>query len=319
MPSSAVLPKPTQRARRETLIGVAAMTASMLCFNVGDTLFKMMGATTPVGEMLFVRGVFASLMVVAVCAYTGVLAMIPRLFTPLIGVRVAMEAACSVLFFVGLMHLAFADAAAIGQFTPLMVMAGAALFLGEAVGWRRWSSAAVGLLGVLLIIKPGTGAFQPMAVVILASMMCVAARDLVTRLVPRDLPTSLLTAGSAVAGMLIGLVMLPFERAWVAMSLGDVLIMAVCAATVLGGYAFIIIAMRHGPTSVTSPFRYSYMLFATLSSLLIFRERPDIWSWFGIALITGSGLYMLHRERMVAQRDTASNPKLDPKPEAAAP
>ncbi len=286
----------------EVLLGIAAMTASMLCFNVGDTIFKLMGTTMPVGEMLFIRGIFASLMVLAVCAYTGVLPMMPRLFTPLIGMRVALEALCSVLFFVGLMNIAYADAAAIGQFTPLMVMAGAALFLGEAVGWRRWSSAAVGFAGVLLIIKPGTGAFQPMALVLLASMACVAARDLITRLVPKDLPTSLLTAGSAVAGMLIGLVMAPFERAWIVPSAVDIVVMAVAAATVLGGYVFIIMAMRNGPTAVTSPFRYTYMLFATLSSLIIFQERPDTLSWLGIALIIGSGLYMLHRERVVSRR-----------------
>ncbi len=286
----------------ESLIGIAAMTASMACFNAGDTIFKLMGSTMPVGEMLFIRGIAASLAMLAFCAYTRVLHMTPRLLTPLVGVRVAMESICSVLFFVGLMRLDFADAAAIGQFTPLMVMAGAAVCLGEAVGWRRWSSAGIGLIGVLLIIKPGTGAFQPMALVVLASMACVAARDLVTRLVPRDLPTSLLTAASAVAGMAIGLVMVPFESAWLMPSLMQVVIMTICAATVLGGYVFIIIAMRHGPTAVTSPFRYSYMLFAVLSSLIVFRERPDLWSWCGIGLITASGLYMLHRERVVARR-----------------
>jgi drug/metabolite transporter (DMT)-like permease len=286
----------------DTLIGIAAMTASMLCFNIGDTVFKLMGAAMPVGEMLFIRGIFASLIMFAVCAHAGVLSQVPRLFTAKIAIRVIMEALCSVLFFVGLMSLAFADAAAIGQFTPLMVMAGAALFLGEAVGWRRWMSAAVGFVGVLLIIKPGTGAFQPMALVILGSMVCVAARDLVTRLVPKDLPTSLLTASSAVAGMAVGLAMAPFERAWISPSASDVAIMAACAATVLGGYAFIIIAVRHGPTAVTSPFRYTYMLFATLSSLIIFHERPDAWSWIGIALIIGSGLYMLHRERVVGRK-----------------
>ncbi len=298
-------PSHKRPATSDALIGIGAMTVAMLCFNVGDTIFKLLGSEIPVGEMLFVRGIWATLMVGVVCAYTNVLPMTPRLLTPLIGVRVAMEALCSVLFFVGLMHLNYADTAAIGQFTPLIVMAGAALFLGEVVGWRRWTSAAVGFIGVLMIIKPGTGAFQPMALVVLASMVCVAARDLVTRLVPRDIPTSLLTAASAVAGMLIGLAMAPFERSWVALSFRDVMIMAVCAATVLGGYVFIIIAMRHGPTAVTSPFRYTYMLFATLSSLIIFRERPDMWSWTGIALIIGSGLYMLHRERAVGRTTAA--------------
>lgn len=293
-------------ASKSVVIGVGAMVAAMMCFNTGDTVFKVMGSGMPVGEMLFIRGIFATVAMLGFCAYVGVLTEARRLLTPLIGLRVSMEALCSVLFFVGLMHLNYADAVAIGQFTPLMVMAGAALFLGEPVGWRRWTAAGFGFLGVLLIIKPGTSAFQPMAVIILLSVVSVAARDLATRLVPKTTPTSLLTAASALSGMVVGLAMAPFERAWHWPSLSEVLVLAFCAGTVLGGYIFIIIAMRIGPTAVTAPFRYTSMLFATFSSLVIFRERPDAWSWFGIALIIGAGLYMLHRERVVLQRGRAA-------------
>jgi drug/metabolite transporter (DMT)-like permease len=134
--------------------------------------------------------------------------------------------------------------------------------------------------------------------VMLASMLAVAIRDLITRRLPKDLPTVLLTASSAIGVLLVGPLMMPFEQ-WQVPSPTEYLVLFVCAATVLVGYVFIIIAMRHGATGVVSPFRYASMVFAVLSSVLIFNESPDRLSWFGIALIVGSGLYMVHRERAV--------------------
>jgi drug/metabolite transporter (DMT)-like permease len=280
------------------LRGILAMVASMFFFNIGDTLFKVMGVTLPIGEMLLIRGVFATIIVLAAAWWMDELKLIRRVLTPIMVVRTLAEVACSVLFFVGLLRLSFSDAAAIGQFTPLLVMAGAALFLNEPVGWRRWSAAAVGFLGVLLVVKPGTSAFQPAALILFASMVCVAIRDLITRRLPSDVPTVLITLSSAVGGFLVGPLMAPFEE-WRAVTGYEVALIAVCAVTVLLGYAFIILGMRWGDTAVVSPFRYAYMVFALLSSLLIFKERPDVASWFGIALVVGSGLYMVQREHAV--------------------
>jgi S-adenosylmethionine uptake transporter len=144
----------------DTLRGILAMIASMFAFNIGDTLMKVAGTTMPIGEMLFLRGLVSSALIVAYAAAIGAFAETRKVLTWPVFWRTAADSACSVLFFFGLVRISFADASAIGQFIPLMVMAGAAIFLGEAVGWRRWSAAAVGLLGVLMIIKPGTGAFR---------------------------------------------------------------------------------------------------------------------------------------------------------------
>jgi drug/metabolite transporter (DMT)-like permease len=282
----------------DTVRGILAMIAAMFMFNIGDTLFKLMGAALPIGEMLFLRGVFATVIVTVAAWQMGVLPQWRRLLTWPIFVRAVCEMACSLLFFVALMRMNFSDAAAIGQFTPLAIMAGAAVFLRESVGWRRWTAAAVGLLGVLLIIKPGTSAFQPMALVMLVSMAFVAARDLITRRLPKDVPTVLLTLTSVVSGLVLGAFMQPFE-VWQAVSVGQIGLLVLCAVSVLFGYGLVIVGMRFGETGVVSPFRYAYMLFALLSSLIIFHERPDAWSWAGIGLVVSAGLYMVHRERVV--------------------
>ncbi len=285
----------------DNLRGILAMTASMLMFNVGDTLFKVMGSTLPVGEMLFVRGIFASLMVLIAAYCMRALGHWRQILSLPMAFRVVCEMACSVLFFMALMRMNFSDAAAIGQFTPLAVMAGAAVFLGETVGWRRWSAAGVGFLGVLLIIKPGTAAFQPIALLMLMSMAFVAGRDLITRRLPKHVPTVLITLTSAVSGLVLGALMQPFED-WRMVSHGEIGMLALCALSVLFGYGLVIIGMRFGETGVVSPFRYSYMLFAMFSSLFIFREWPDALSWLGIGLVIGAGLYMVHRERVVGSR-----------------
>jgi drug/metabolite transporter (DMT)-like permease len=283
------------------LTGIAAMTAAMFAFNLGDTLIKVTGASMPVGEMLLIRGLFSSALIVSYAAWTGAFSQWRSIASWPVVLRTVADSACSVLFFLGLLQVSFADASAIGQFLPLMVMAGAALFLDEPVGWRRWSAAGVGLVGVLMIVKPGTTAFQPGALPIILSMVCVATRDLITRRMPASVPTVLLAVVAAVAVTVVGAVMAVFES-WSPPRIGEVGALAVCGASVLAGYIFIIIASRTGDTALVAPFRYAYIAFAMVSSLFVFGEQPDPLSWLGIALIVGSGFYMLHRERIAAKR-----------------
>lgn len=276
---------------------IAAMTASMLFFAIGDALMKVAGSTLPVGEMIFVRGLFATLLILAIARFTGVLGRWRELATPLVLWRTFAEIVSTVLFFLALVSLSLADAAAIGQFCPIAIMAGAAIFLGEPVGWRRWTAAAVGLVGVLLVVKPGTSAFQLPAIVMLVSMLFVAARDLITRRLPAETPTVLITASAIVGVTVTGLLMAPFEARWHWPSPSEVALLAFCAATVMAGFLTVIAAMRIGDIGVVSPFRYAYMLFAAALSLAVFGEVPDAWSLAGILLIVGAGLYTFHRER----------------------
>jgi drug/metabolite transporter (DMT)-like permease len=115
----------------------------------------------------------------------------------------------------------------------------------------------------------------------------------------------MITVIAAVSVTLLGAIMAPFET-WHMPSRGEFALLAICGLTVLMGYVFIIIASRSGDAAACAPFRYAYIVFALLSSLLVFHESSDTSSWIGIALIVGSGLYMLHRERVVGTRPAAS-------------
>src|SRR5690606_29665684 len=157
--------------------------------------------------------------------------------------------------FLSLQRLPFAEVSAISQFAPLAITAGAAIFLAESVGWRRWSALAVGLIGVLIIIRPGAAAFNWSSVFVLASVLCIATRDLITRSIGLALPALMLTSFSAVSVTIGGLVLMPFED-WLFPPLGLLMLLAVAGVTVFAANYWTVVAIRTGDMAIVSPFRY---------------------------------------------------------------
>jgi drug/metabolite transporter (DMT)-like permease len=249
---------------------------------------------------MFVRGLFASALIVTVASAVGALRHPTAALSRLMVWRTAAEVGATVFFFSALVRLPFADVNAVAQFTPLAVTAGAALFFGEPVGWRRWLAAIAGLIGVLIIIRPGTSAFDWAAVFVLGSVFFVTMRDLITRRMGHAVPALFITAMSAISVTVSGLLLLPFE-AWRLPSPGHVLLLAGAAVTLLGGYYWIVIAMRTGEIAVVAPFRYAATMFAVLSGWIVFGELPDAMTTLGILIVLAAGLYTFHRERVRMQ------------------
>lgn len=284
--------------------GIAAMLASMACFTANDTCIKLASGSLPLGEIIFLRNGFAALVVLAVGLFQGSLSLPGNAPARLLSWRLVGEVLATLLFLAALVRMAIADAIAIGQFTPLVITAAGAVFLGERVGWRRWLAALVGLAGVLLIIRPGTSAFSWPALLALASLPFVVLRDLVTRQIVGTVSTSVLTLMSAVAVMASGLLLAPFET-WVWPDARSLALMVTAGVFLSLGYALIIVAMRSGEIAVVSPFRYSVILSALLAGILVWGELPDALSQLGIVIVTLAGLYTLYRERAVQVRDAA--------------
>jgi drug/metabolite transporter (DMT)-like permease len=186
---------------------------------------------------------------------------------------------------------------AILQASPLVVMAGAALFLHEPVGWRRWSAASVGFLGVLVVLQPWNDGVAPGALLAVLAMICLSSRDLLNRQAPRALPTVVLAAHGLASILVVGLVwslagpgrILPPEPPWL-------LIIAIVVFGT-GAYFAITASVRAAPVSVVAPFRYTRLLFLAALGILFLDEKPTWPLAFGAALIIGSGLYVLARER----------------------
>lgn len=293
-------------ARSDNLNGILAMLAAMGSLIVNDGFLKLAAAELPTGEAIFLRGLFATLLCLGVVWRTLGLGAL-RLAGPWVQLRAGADVACTLLYLNALVHMPFADATAILQFTPLAVTAGAALFLGARVGWRRWLAAATGLVGVLVIVRPAGSGFNAYALFALAAIGFVATRDLLTRRVDGGVPTMVVAAASSAAVMLGALGLAPFEP-WSLPSGYAFAMLLIAGMGLVGGNYWIVVAMRTGEIAVVAPFRYSIILWAILAGLVVWGEVPDPASWVGIAIISSAGLYTVVREGRLA-RSAATSPR----------
>jgi drug/metabolite transporter (DMT)-like permease len=285
---------------RANVSGIAAMLLSCIFFVVGDCMIKVVGANLPLGEMLIIRGALSAPFVIAAAAYAGKLEGFGELLTnPMLWLRTVLEIATVMLFLIGILNMPYAAAVSVQQSNPLVMMAAAALLLGERVGWRRWLAAVVGFIGVLIIIRPGTPAFGWPAFVMIGSVVAMVLRDLVTRRLGPGIASLQLTVVAVISVGLSGLLLLPFEQ-WVAPSTESLALLAVAAIGSMGGIHWMIKAVRTGDVSVVIPFRYSLIPFGVIAGIVGFAEWPDLVALAGMAIVIGAGLYALHRERAAA-------------------
>ena len=244
------------------------------------------------------RGTFASLLLLAACFLYSALTWPPgTLGAPAFWLRLAGELGATVTFVTSLMHMRFADISGIQQFQPLALTAASAVFLAEPVGWRRWLAAFAGLAGVLMIVRPGGGTFEPFALLAGACVLLVVLRDLGTRLVPAGTPALFLSLTSALIVAIFGYVM-RWGETWVTPLPLEWLGLAATAAMIFAGYIFVTIALRIGELSVVSPFRYASVICAVGLQIAIWGIAPDAWALIGIAIVVGAGLYTFHREQV---------------------
>ena len=289
-------PESATHTRASNTTGIVAMLASMAAFTANDTCVKLIGERLPLGELIVLRNSTATLYILAFAALFGGLSIPHNPPKALLTWRMLAEAASTLLFLSALLAMPIADATAIMQVLPLAITAAAAIYLKEPVGWRRWLAALAGLIGVLLIAKPGTSAFNPAAILLLAAVALVVVRDLATRQISGAVPTAMLTLMSAAAVAPAGFLLLPFET-WIWPGSREIWLLLACGAFLTLAYALIIVAMRAGDVAVISPFRYAVILFAIVSGWLVWGEVPDGVQLLGIAIVTLAGLYTFHRER----------------------
>ena len=273
------------------------MVLAMAAFACEDALLKGLSGTIPTGQLLAVIG-FAGMVVFALWIAIGPEGLrLRNLLRPPVMLRNLCEGICAITFVTALATGDLSIASAILQAQPLLMTLGAALFLGEQVGWRRWLSIAAGFAGVLLIVKPGTAAFEFSSVLAIIAVITLAVRDLVTRRLPPEVGSGLLSAGAFGSMGIAGLVLLLIGgQQAVAPTTGQGALMAATLCFGLLGYITMVIATRIAEIAVIAPFRYSRLLFAMLLAVTVFGERPDALTLLGAALIAGAGIYAMWRE-----------------------
>lgn len=291
-------PAETRSVGERPFLAIGLVLLAVALFSAMDALSKTLAATYDPIEVVWGRYLVILLMLLP-----GVLRAPSRLLRtvhPLLqGLRGLAILGSALFFIAGLAQLPMADATAIAFISPLLVTALSIPFLGERVGPRRWSAVAAGFIGVLVVIRPGSGAVDRAAVLPLLSAACWAVSLVITRRMRSDdAPLTTLfystTTGFLASSLALPLVWRPIDlKAWV--------MMALMGALSAGGQYLLIRALIRSAASLLAPFTYSQMLWSTLLGFFIFGNVPALWTWLGAAIIIASGIYTAHRERL-AQR-----------------
>ena len=292
--------------------GSLFMAVAMASFTMNDAITKEMSSEMNFGQVMLVRGVFAMLLMAALFFRRSKVRSLSLAMAKPVALRVAAEVAGTIAFLTAIVHLPLANTAAIFQALPLAVTLGAALFLREPVGWRRWLAISAGFIGVLVIIRPGLVGFSQFSLYALLAVVFFAVRDLATRRIPAQVPSLFVTFVTTVAVTVTGgLILFPLGG-WTPLSTKGVSLLALAAVLVLVGYQCVIIALRRGDISAIAPFRYTALLWAILLGYLVFGDVPDAMMATGAAIIVLSGLYTFHRERKLARFVAASASAVPP-------
>ncbi|KPF43872.1 DMT family transporter [Rhizobium sp. AAP43] len=289
--------------------GAMLMAVSMAGFTFNDALTKSVTGDLTIGQIMFIRGAFTTALVYVVARKLGALDHIRNIVQPLILCRIAFETIAAISFLMALGQVPLANVSAILQSLPLAVTLGAALFLGEPVGWRRWGAIIVGFLGVMIIIQPGPEGFTVASVYVIFSVITAAGRDLVTRRIDRTVSSLTVTLFTAASISMAGLLITPLFGGWQPVSAWTLGKLVIASVFLFAGYQAVIMAMRVGEISFIAPFRYTSLLWAVALGMLFFEEVPDIWMVIGATVVIGSGLYTFYREN---KRKAALASKIDP-------
>ena len=289
--------------------GIAAMSLAMASFVANDALVKYVSQSLPAAQLIFIRAVFATLLLLVVARALGALtaAGVRMMGQRRVVLRAGLDALGTFTYLTSLFHLPIGNATAINMATPLMITLMAVLVFKERVGLARWIAVATGFAGVLLIVQPSAAGFNAFALLCLVGTFFHAARDLTTRAIDTAVPSILITLATALAVLaLAGL--LTATQGWQAPTARQLALLAAASVFLSAGYFLIITGMRTGNISVIAPFRYTGLLFALALGWLVWGDVPNALAWAGIALLMGAGLYVLHGERRAsAGLDAASD------------
>ncbi|MEO1092283.1 MAG: DMT family transporter [Pseudomonadota bacterium] len=287
------------------LEAAALMVVATACFVGMSSTVKVLAAEFDTAQIVWGRYATHFLLVLALLAASGRLAEVRTTARP--GVQLARSLlifAATVLTFIPLRYLQLAEVASIMFLTPMIVTGLAALVLGERVGPRRWAAVGVGLLGALVIVRPGLGAFHWAASVAVLAAFAYACYQILTRVVGDKAPPVVSLFYASFVGTAVSSAVVPFD--WVAPDLAGWARLALAGLFAAGGHLAMTAALVRAQASFVTAFSYLQLLWATLVGFALFGDLPDGWTFAGALLIAGSGLYVLHRERL--RRTTAECP-----------
>ena len=284
----------------DNFLGAALMTCCVSAYVLNDAFMKLLFLDINFFQAIFLRGLVSlpPLLILTLRA-KSLLQKYSNKNKRLIIIRILAEIGTTVTFLTALKYMPLANVTAIAQSLPLAITMAAALFLGERVGWRRWSAILIGFTGVLIIIRPGLAGFNSYSLVALASVILLTIREISTRKLDSEIP-SITVAFSTTLGITVFAALPLIGSEWVEVNITSWLLVIVAAAAITVATLLGIVAMRTGDISFVSPFRYTSLIGALGLGVLFFGEWPDGVTLLGAFIIVFSGFYSLHREHILS-------------------
>jgi len=281
------------------LLGVLLQLAALAVFVAMDTIIKLLTAQFPVPQLMWARFVFGFL---AVALALRVMAgRVPwRSHAPgLQTLRSLILAACNLMFTIALVHIPLADATAVGFASPLLTVALAAVWLKEPVGWRRWAGVAIGLGGVVVLLRPpflfaGEPVHWAMLLPLGTAALFAVYQILTRKLAALDDPRTTILHTSFAAGLVTSAA-LPFD--WVWPSAGGWAVLVLLGTLGGAGHGLLVMAFARAPASLLAPMSYTQMIWAVLAGLVVFKDVPDALTLAGMAVIAAGGVLVALPDR----------------------
>ena len=282
----------------DNLLGAALMTCCVLAYVLNDAVMKLLFADIDFFQAIFLRGLVSLPPIIILALMTKTLlqkysAKNQRLMI----IRILAEIGTTVTFLTALKHMPLANVTAILQSLPLAITMAAAIFLGEPVGWRRWSAICVGFTGVLIIIRPGLAGFNSYSLLALAAVILLTVREISTRQLDNKVPT-VTVALSTTLGITAFAALMLIGTEWAEINFVSWSLIIAAAAAVTVATLLSVVAMRTGDIGFVSPFRYTSLIGAIGLGILLFGDWPDGITLLVAAIIAFAGIYSLYREQI---------------------
>ena len=312
--------------RSQTFLAILCAVAASVAFTLNDTGIKFISGDYPLHQVVLIRAIFAMSITCAIFVpLEGGFGNLKTAFVGLHLMRGLLVVAANMSFFLGIAAMPLAEVSAIFYVAPLLITAFSVFFLGEKVSFRRWTAVAIGLLGALIMLRPGTGSFQLAALLPLTAALCYAGLHTLTRKIGAQDKASTMAfyiqATFIVICSLIGLGLgdgkfagsdnpsLEFLfRPWVWPSTRDWIIMIGLGVFSASGGYLISQAYRLGEAALIAPFEYIALALAIVWGITIFGEWPVAVAWTGILLILAAGLFIVWREAQLRKLDNLNRP-----------
>ena len=294
--------RPAEPSRTDNLRGALFMLAGMFVFAAVDAMAKYLTDYLPPLQIVWARylGLFAG--VVLLIGVRGFIIMKSR-HRPLQLVRGVVAAMSATLFIIGLNYVALADAIAVTFIAPLVVTILGALVLGERVGPHRWTATVIGFLGTLVVIRPGFASFHFGLIFPFAAAILFAVRQIISRYISHRDRTATTVAYTSLTTTFLLTCAMPFV--WMPIEPAHLFIVLAAMSLLSAlGEVLVIRALEIGLAVFVSPLHYTIIIWASFYGFLLFGQFPDLWTWIGAAIITASGLYVMHRERVRQDSDS---------------